>query len=163
MRNGPARSMMGIASPTGSHLPVLEAEVAALPEGALVIEHGAGLYSTPLLARMGVRVLCSEPHAGWSEWARWIYDGRVEIGTFDETVARLGEAALVFLDGPAKERGQLLPMCLDLGVPTVIAHDTQRKEWRYYDFKLHMFEHERYTVTHSSEDTHRTTLWKLKP
>jgi hypothetical protein len=156
------KSMMGIASPTGSHLPVLEAEARALPPGALIIEHGAGLYSTPLLARLGVRVLCSEPHPGWAEWARWIYDGKVEVCSIDQAISSLSEAALVFLDGPAKERGQLLPLCLDAHVPAIIAHDTNRREWRYYDFKPHMFGHERYEVTHSAEESHRTTLWKLK-
>lgn len=152
--------MMGIASPTGSHLPVLETAVKALPEGALVIEHGAGLYSTPLLARLGARVLCCEPHAGWSEWARWIYQDRVEvIASFKEVAARLEEAAVVFLDGPAMERGWLLQQCLDRGVPTIIAHDTNKKTWREYGFQPHHFEHRDFVITQHSEDTHRTTLW----
>ena len=156
------KSMMGIASPTGSHLPVLEAEVRAAGAG-LIIEHGAGLYSTPLLARLGSRVLCCEPHAGWAEWAQWIYDGNVEMApSIEAALSRLSEAALVFLDGPAKERGVLLKACLEFGVPTIIAHDTQRREWRYYDFKPFMFEAEKYVITHSAEDSHRATLWKLR-
>ena len=55
----PPRSMMGIASPTGSHLPVLERAARACGSG-LVIEHGAGLYSPPLLAHLGCNVLCVE-------------------------------------------------------------------------------------------------------
>src|SRR5690349_5415464 len=78
MKKSP-KSMMGIASPTGSHLPVLEAQISALPPNSLAIEHGAGLYSTVLLARLGVRVLCSEPHPGWREWAEWVYRGKVEM------------------------------------------------------------------------------------
>jgi hypothetical protein len=161
----PPKSMMGIASPTGSHLPVLshEAFKANLTQG-LIIEHGAGLYSTPLLAKLGCRVLCSEPHRGWSEWAAWIYEGRVEMcDSIEAVIPRLPEAALVFLDGPAKERGVLLQACLDASVPTIIAHDTQRSEFRYYGFKPAMFEHPRYEVSHTAEDSHRTTLWKLRP
>lgn len=155
--------MMGIASPTGSHLPVLEAEVAALPDGALVIEHGAGLYSTPLLARLGCRVLCCEPHPGWAEWARWIYQGRVEIvDSYKRILERCGDAAVVFVDGPARERGPILQACFDRGVRVVIAHDTQQGEWGLYGYQPHMFKHPRYAVSHSAEDSHRTTLWRLR-
>lgn len=158
------RSMMGIQSPTGSHLPVLEAAVRGLPAGALVIEHGAGLYSTVLLARLGANVLCCEPHVGWAEWARFVYGAGVEVaGSIDVALARLGDAALMFLDGPAKERGVLLQACLERRVPLIIAHDTHRQEFRYYGFRVPMFEDERYEITHSAEDSHRTTMWKLKP
>jgi len=50
--------MFGITEPTGSHVPTLETAARACT--GLVIEHGAGLYSTPLLARLGCRVLCVE-------------------------------------------------------------------------------------------------------
>jgi hypothetical protein len=154
--------MMGVASPTASHLPVLEAAATAAGD-RLIIEHGAGLYSTPLLAGLGSRVLCVEPHPGWREWAAWIYCDEVEIAsTATEALPRLPEAALVFLDGPAKERGPLLQACLDASVPTIIAHDTQKREWAYYDFTHAMFSHPRYEVSHHAEDSHRTTLWKLK-
>jgi hypothetical protein len=154
--------MMGIASPTGSHLPVLEQYVREAGDG-LIIEHGAGLYSTVLLARLGCRVVCMEPHKGWAEWARWVYEDRVEvIDSMPATIALLPKAAVVFLDGPAKARGVLLQSCLDAGVPTIIVHDTNKREWRFYDFKASMFEDTRYDVTHHAEDSHRTTLWKRK-
>jgi hypothetical protein len=158
----PPRTMMGIASPTGSHLPVLEQYVREAGDG-LIIEHGAGLYSTVLLARLGCRVVCMEPHKGWAEWARWVYEDRVEvIDSMPATIALLPKAAVVFLDGPAKARGVLLQSCLDAGVPTIIVHDTNKREWRFYDFKASMFEDTRYDVTHHAEDSHRTTLWKRK-
>jgi hypothetical protein len=157
-------SMMGIASPTASHLPVLTAAVESAPPGSIVIEHGAGLYSTPLLARSGFAVVCIEPHPGWGEWARWIYDepACVVDAIDDETLSR---AAVVFIDGPGDERGPLLDRCLRLRIPTIIAHDTNptRREWRAYGLESRMFEHPDYDITHSAEDTHRTTLWKLKP
>jgi hypothetical protein len=160
-RGSAARTMMGIASPTASHLPVLEAEVIAAGDG-LIVEHGAGLYSTVLLARHGCRVVCLEPHQGWAEWARWVYADHVEVADSIDP-ARLAGAALVFLDGPAKERGPLLQACLDACVPTIIAHDTNKREFAYYGFAPSMFADGRYAVTHTAEDTHRTTLWKLKP
>lgn len=158
----PPKSMMGIASPTASHLPVLEAAARSAGAG-LVIEHGAGLYSTPLLARLGCNVLCCEPHPGWNEWARWIYDGKAEVvESFKRALERLNDAAVVFIDGPAKERGVLLQACLDRSVPTIIAHDTNKRDWSHYDFQPHQFMHPSYTITHSAEDTHRTTLWSRR-
>lgn len=152
--------MMGISSPTGSHLPTLEAAAHLISIGSLVIEHGAGLYSTPLLARLGVRVVCSEPHVGWAEWARWIYNGNVEIvESWKRLVPLLSDAALVFIDGPAKERGLLLAACIDHGVPLIVAHDTQEQDWDHYGHKRHLFRPQGYVVTQHSEDTHRTTLW----
>lgn len=159
-RNSAARSMMGIASPTASHLPVLEKAARAAGDG-LVIEHGAGLYSTPLLARLGCRVLCAEPHLAWAEWATWVYEGRAEMVASVDT-DRLADAAVVFLDGPAKERGPLLQACLDARVPVVIAHDTNKREWSSHGFVAEMFEREAYEVTHTAEDSHRTTLWRLR-
>lgn len=159
-RNSAARSMMGIASPTGSHLPVLSQEVAAT--AGLVVEHGAGLYSTPFLARAGARVLCCETHPGWREWADWIYGGSAEFADFPTTLTRLRDAAVVFIDGQAKERLPLLLACLEVGVPSIIMHDTSRHDWRHYGLKPHYFEHERYDVSHYAEDSHRTTLWKRK-
>lgn len=157
-------SMMGIESPTASHLPVLAAAIEAAPPGSLVIEHGAGLYSTPLLARFpGLEIVCAEPHSGWAEWARWIYrdSGAVVVDAVDD--ATLARAAVVFLDGPADERGPLLERCLRLRVPEIVCHDTNPtpREWRSYGLKPHMFESTEYAITHSSEDTHRTTRWSL--
>ena len=154
--------MMGISSPTGSHLPALTAVVSALPSGALVIEHGVGLYSTPLLARCDVRVLCAENHPGWLEWARWIYDGRAEfVDSWKRLVPRLTDAALIFIDGTARERGTLLAAALERRVPVIVAHDTADKDWPHYDLKPHYFTWSGYTVTHTAEDTHRTTTWHL--
>lgn len=153
------RSMMGIASPTGSHIPVLEAAVKALPAGAIVVEHGAGLYSTPLLARLGARVLCCEPHDGWREWARWIYQGRAEMIESWKALS-LQSAALVFIDGPAAERGPLFAACVAAKVPTIIAHDTDEGDWDAYGWRADHFSMSAYDVSHSSEWRHRTTLWR---
>lgn len=155
----PAKSMMGIASPTGSHLPVLE-KATRDAAGGIVIEHGAGLYSTPLLARLGCRVILCEPHPGWAEWANWIYEGRAEfVDSYKRLIERLSDAAVVFLDGPARERGVLLQQCLDRSVPVIIAHDTNEDEMGHYGFQPHMFKHPGYSISHHAEDTHRTTLW----
>lgn len=152
--------MMGITSPTGSHLPVLEHAASRLTPGSLVIEHGAGLYSTPLLARFDVRVACAEPHTGWAEWARWIYQGKVEIhDSWKRLVPLLDDAALVFIDGPAKERGPLIVSCFEHSVPVIVAHDTQQEDWQHYGYQPHFFEQRGYAVSQHSEDTHRTTLW----
>lgn len=148
--------MMGIASPTASHLPVLEA--ACRSTDGLVIEHGAGLYSTPLLARIGCRVVCVEPHPAWAEWARWIYQDDAEmVAVLNHE--RLQGAAVVFIDGPAKDRGPLLGAALAARVPTIIAHDTGKRERHHYGFTAAMFEHPGYVITEAAENT---TLWKLR-
>lgn len=153
-------TMMGIESPTGSHLPSLTKAVEAMPPNTLVIEHGAGLYSTPLLARYDRRVLCIEPHEGWREWAKWIYQGRAEMGdSFKRAVPRLADAHVVFIDGPANERGPLLHAALQANVPTVIVHDTEEREWDFYGHKRHYFEMPKYRIQHFAEDSHRTTVW----
>ncbi len=158
-RNKPAKSMMGIASPTASHLPILERAVHDSADG-LVIEHGAGLYSTPLLARLGRPVLCSESHPGWLEWAAWIYQGKAEIvDSWKDLIPRLGEASVLFVDGAASERGPIIQAALDCGVPFIVAHDTNKREWYHYGYQPHMFKVQGYEISHSSEDTHQTTLW----
>lgn len=153
--------MMGIASPTGSHLPSLTAVVESLAPGSLVVEHGAGMYSTPLLARYPVRVLCAESHPGWLEWARWIYAGRDAefVDSFKRLVPRLTKASAIFIDGNAPERGPLLSAALERNVPHVIAHDTHEKDWHHYQMKPHYFEWRGYTIRHFAEDSHRTTVW----
>jgi hypothetical protein len=163
-RGTASRSMMGIASPTASHLPVLEHAVRDMPVGGLVIEHGAGLYSTVLLARLGVRVLCAEPHGGWNEWARWVYQGHTAeiVDSFKQAMSRLSEASVVFLDGPAKERGVMLQAALDRKVPVIIVHDTQKREWNEYGFQPHMFTHPDYEVWSQPNDPHTTTRWVLR-
>lgn len=160
----PVPVMMGIASPTGSHLPTLTAAIEAAPPGSLVIEHGAGMYSTPLLCRYPVRVLCAESHPGWVEWAHWMYAGRDYelVDTFKAAVPHLESAAVVFIDGVANERGPLLKCALERGVPTIIVHDTEESEWVYYRHQSHFFSWRGYSVQHFAEGTHRTTRWLLK-
>jgi hypothetical protein len=154
--------MMGITSPTGSHLPILEVEIAKLPPDALVIEHGAGLYSTVLLARAGVRVACAEEHEGWREWARFVYEGRAEMVEMTKRlVPKLPDAALVFIDGETRGRSFLLSECIKARAPVIIMHDTEQEHWGIYGHHAHNFETTAYHITHDNEP-HRTTLWKLR-
>lgn len=155
--------MMGIASPTGSHLPALSAVVESLEPCALVIEHGAGMYSTPLLCRYPVRVLCAERHPGWLDWARWMYAGRDHeiVHGFKELIPRLAEASAIFIDGESKERGDLLLAALERRVPNIVAHDTNADDWQFYGFQPGFFNWRGYRVTHTAEDSHRTTAWRL--
>jgi hypothetical protein len=149
---------MEVQYPTGSHRPALEQ--AAIEAGVgLVIEHGAGMYSSPLLARLGCRVLCVESHEGWREWAEWIYQGRAEVVS-EIPHRRLRDAALVFIDGVADERGPLLSACMESRVPLILMHDTDQNTWAYYGLSSHHFMSTIYEVTHPAP---RTTLWRLKP
>ena len=152
--------MFGITEPTGSHLPLLEQ--AARNATGLVVEHGAGLYSTPLLARLGCKVLCCEPNAGWREWASWIYDGRGElVESLRSVIPRLADASLVFIDGPANERGELLNACLSAAVPCIVAHDTHPRCWAENGWTGQHFTPAGYTVTHDEfKRKYRTTLWQ---
>jgi hypothetical protein len=152
---------MEISHPTASHLPALEQALAAVKDGASVIEHGAGLYSTPTFERSQARVTCVESHEGWADWARWMY--RDHYGSevvASPPVSRVKDAALVFIDGPAEERGPLLSACIEAGVPIIIAHDTGIKTRDYYGYKPSHFMVTRYEVTHPVD---RTTVWRLKP
>jgi len=150
--------MFGITEPTGSHVPTLEAAARACT--GLVIEHGAGLYSTPLLARLGCRVLCVESVPAWREWAAWIYQGRAEIPESLRNV-RLPDAALVFIDGAREERSALLSACLAAGVPTIVAHDTHPRCFTEYGWRDEQFTAPGYVVTHDDfKRKFRTTLWQ---
>jgi hypothetical protein len=152
--------MMGIASPTGSHLPALVAALDSLPAGALVIEHGAGLYSTPLLAQRDIEVQCIETHAGWLEWAAWVYrlSSRPCEMVDSWKHADVGRAALVFVDGAARDRGPLVKLALEKGASLIVAHDTEEEHWSEYRHQRHYFEAPGYKVTHDNEP-HRTTVW----
>ena len=121
----------------GSHSSMLEFEVSSLlpSDRQLVIEHGAGMYSSPVIARYPVRVLCIEEAPGWKSWAEWLYrkSGR-DVQMLDRAKqcrSLLAEASLVFIDGAARERGDLLKWALDAGVPTIIAHDTEEGGYGY--------------------------------
>lgn len=152
--------MFGITEPTGSHVPQLE-EAARATTG-LVIEHGAGLYSTPLLARLGCRVLCCESVEGWREWARWIYEDRGEVAdSLSAVIARLSDATLVFIDGPETERARLISACIAARVPVIVAHDTHPRAWKFYGWQPEHFKPPGYTVTdHDYRGKYRTTVWR---
>jgi len=152
---------MEILHPTSSHWPALEAALADLADSSLVIEHGAGLYSTPTIARSHACVLCIESHEGWADWARWMYRdyyGAEVTGSIPW--ARVKDASLAFIDGPAEERGPLLSACLEAGVPTIIAHDTGIKTRDYYGYRPYHFTVTQYEITNPVD---RTTVWRLKP
>lgn len=116
----------------GSHAPTIEAALDTLAPGSLVIEHGAGMYSSPLIARRDLRVLCIEEAPGWRSWAAWLYGDRATLlSRAKECVPHLSSSALVFIDGAARERADLLKWALDAGVPAVIAHDTHDPQYGY--------------------------------
>lgn len=152
--------MFGITEPTGSHLAILER--AARGTTGLVVEHGAGLYSTPLLARLGCRVLCYESQPGWREWAAWIYEGRAEVtDKFASLLRRLPDAALVFIDGIESERAKLIDACLATRAPVIIAHDTHPTVWKTYGWREEHFTAPGYRVEHEDmRNRYRTTIWK---
>lgn len=150
--------MFGITEPTGSHVPTLERAARAC--AGLVIEHGAGLYSTPLLARLGCRVLCCEAQPAWREWATWIYEGRAEIAD-SVPFSRLADAALVFVDGALDERSPLLSACIAAKVPTIVAHDTHPRGWEEYGWTVAQFTAPGYKITYEDHlEKYRTTLWR---
>lgn len=116
----------------GSHAPTLDAALDSLPVGSLVIEHGAGMYSSPLIARRDLRVICIEEASGWRSWAAWLYGDKVTLlSRAKEAIPHLSQAALVFIDGAARERGDLLKWTLHAGAPLVIAHDTHDPQYGY--------------------------------
>lgn len=148
----------------GSHTDTLSAALSGLPSGALVIEHGAGLYSSTLIARYDVRAMVIEELPGWTEWAAWVYGsaGR-EMTSLDRAkpvIPKLAEAALVFIDGAARERGDLLRWSLEAGAPLIIAHDTEDDTRKTYGYAPHLFSHKGYAATHDGRSFARTTTWR---
>ncbi len=130
------------ASPAwGSHVTALAVALSCLAPGALVIEHGAGIYSSPLIARFDVRVLVVEEAPGWRSWSYWLYESaRRESRSIDRAklaIPSLAGAGLVFIDGAARERADLLRWSLEADVPYVIAHDT---EAGCYGYPRHLLE-----------------------
>lgn len=155
--------MMGIKSPTGSHLPTLEAQICLAGPDCTVLEHGAGLYSTPLLSRYGCRVICHESHPGWHEWAAWIYEGRCEfVDSFAELVTNVRRADVVFIDGNALERGPLLGAAIAAGVRSIVVHNTEDGDWPAYALTSEHFTSPGYEVTHHAVTSYRTTLWRRR-
>lgn len=148
----------------GSHTGMLAAALDTLEPGALVIEHGSGLYSSPLIARYDVHVLVVEELPGWLEWAGWLYGtaGRKmeHLDRAKRAIPHLATAGLVFIDGAARERGDLLKWALDAGSPSVIAHDTEEDSRKHYNWAPHLFAHKNYTAEHDGRVFPRTTMWK---
>lgn len=111
------------------------------------------MYSSTLIARYNVRVVCIEEASGWRSWAEWLYNGRAELVTrAKRVISRLPDAALVFIDGAARERGDLLRWALDAGAPTVIAHDTEDGQYGY------RLTDSRYAIEHDSKRPQTTTF-----
>lgn len=151
----------------GSHTSVLSSALESLDYSGhqpLIIEHGAGMYSSPVIAQHAVRVVCIEEAMGWRSWSRWLYEqaGR-EVSLMSrakESLPLLASAALVFIDGAARERGDLLKWALAAKVPTIIAHDTEEDTSGTYGYHKHVFGAGEYAVTHDGGKP-RTTVWRL--
>jgi hypothetical protein len=150
------------ASPAwGTHSGALSLALESLPPGSLVVEHGAGIYSTPLIARYDVQVICIESLPGWASWANWVYLGAGRVVSTCERAKRavphLPRAALVFIDGLASERADLLKWSIAAKVPTIIAHDTERDASTLYGYAMH--DVQGYTIAHDDRRP-RTTVWQ---
>lgn len=147
----------------GSHSDLLARELSMLEPGALVLEHGAGLYSTPLIAASGADVIVVESLAGWRAWSQWLYERHTKAPRYLEHAKRaipmLGDLSIAFIDGVDRERGDLLRWCLDAGVPVVIAHDTQDETRKQYNYQPHAYIRANYTIEHDGSAP-RTTVWK---
>lgn len=147
----------------GSHSQVLRGALAELPPGSLVIEHGPGIYSSPVIALHDVRVVAVEKLAGWESWTSWYYalHGRSVrlVENAKRTLDILADASIVFVDGENRDRGRMLGWALERGVPTIIAHDTEEDTLDWYLYTRAHLTHPGYTVTHDGERP-RTTVWR---
>lgn len=150
----------------GSHADVLRAEVDKLAPGSLVIEHGVGVYSSPVIATRDVRVLAVEAEPGWASWAAWFYGvhGRSfsVVERAKNTIAQLPDASLVFIDGAARDRGPMLGWALERLVPTIVAHDTEEDALDQYLYTRTHLRAAGYRIEHHGV-TPRTTVWSLIP
>lgn len=149
----------------GSHSTVMEPLLASLKPGSLVIEHGAGLFSSTLISRYDVRVVVIEEMQGWIGWAKWLYSsaGR-EVSVLDRAkpvIPLLAESSLVFIDGATRERGDVLKWSLDAKAPIVVAHDTEEDHRKQYGYHSNLFERPGYSVSHDGVFP-RTTTWSRR-
>lgn len=144
----------------GSHVEQLRSALSELPSGALVIEHGAGMYSSVEIARHDVRVICAEEALGWQAWAAWVYAGRDAqiVERWKHTVPHLDDAALVFIDGRARDRAKLLGACLERHVPIIILHDTEQSAWHEYGWSAQLIGPPGYSAEHFGEQPRTTVL-----
>lgn len=144
----------------GSHIDALRAELGKLSHGALVIEHGAGMYSSVEIARHDVRVICAEEALGWQAWTAWVYTGRdaTIVERWKHTVPGLADAALVFIDGRARDRSKLLGACIERFVPVIILHDTEQSAWHEYGWSSHLLNPSGYDVEHHGDQPRTTVL-----
>lgn len=144
----------------GSHVGALRAELSKLDAGALVVEHGAGMYSSVEIARHDVRVICAEEAPGWQSWAAWVYADRDAqiVDRWKHTVPILDGAALVFIDGRARDRSKLLGACLERRVPVIILHDTEQSAWHEYGWSAQLIGPPGYDAEHHGELPRTTVL-----
>lgn len=142
-------------------MPILEDALTGLTGDALVIEHGAGLYSSTVVQRCDARVVCIEQDKMWRDWASWLYGDAGELmDRAKQALPILSSAALVFIDGKASERGDLLRWSLAARVPCIIAHDTEDDHRKQYGYTRESFDAPGYSITHDGVRP-RTTAWRL--
>ena len=151
-----------ITPSVGSHMGVLSAALDSLGDGSLVIEHGAGLYSSVLIRDSGHRAICIERDKDWAAWAAWLYGAQGEVvERAKRAMSRLVDASLVFVDGAMNERGDLLRWAIEARVPTIIAHDTEDDSRKQYGYVSGLFSAPGYQVT-SEGKRPQTTVWRLR-
>lgn len=124
----------------GSHLPILDR---VTKEGSRIIEFGAGLHSTPFFAKRGSFLFSIE-----MQDVKWLHKVRseafnsqpppnVQLRAAIGPWAFLGVALpsepfdLGFVDGHGKSRFGVVNYLMRLGVPIIVAHDTEALRYHW--------------------------------
>lgn len=145
---------MTAPDPYGSHLPILERLV---PAGSRAIEFGCGLHSTPFLVQRCSYVMSIEMQS--EEWFHKVQDhliktipgvnhsGRLALGPWAFLAIPLPPEPfdVAFVDGHGKSRFGVVNYLMRIGVPLIIAHDTEAKQYHWDRVGQHGYRRRDYT------------------
>jgi hypothetical protein len=126
----------------GTHMDVLRSWVARLKPQS-ILEHGAGLNSTPYLRSLGIRVVTIEDDPRWHAGAalsvpfeHWDASERFDI---------------VLVDGPGTQRAQVVEASMIVGSRCIIEHDAEA--WSSAELELRLKLCDAYGYAFSQDST----------
>lgn len=145
----------------GTHLALLCEYAAQVPKGGLIVELGAGHFSTPALHGIargrGARVWTYESESAWAEpFLHLMWENRIIIermpGDFQWEYWSVNPPFLFFIDCDTEDRAPALAKAYADGVRVIIAHDSNREaygfDWSLYPEAVH----------HATGDFHTTVI-----
>ena len=144
-----------------THLPVLRSILAG-ERLRRVVEFGGGEHSTRLFTDHAANVWTVEDDPVWADSLRALFGhvpgwSLISPGVEGYSTIRNLAPHLVFVDGRADTRLSHVCAALGLGVPLVVAHDTERADLYGYRWVPSFDGYGRWACTHTSGK--QTTVW----